>query len=149
MRGASQDGSLCQYELKDGFSRKIGFNSTLAFFVSGPKRTLNGSRTDPERIPNGSRTDPQRIPNGPRTPLEQIPNGPRTDPARIPNGPRTNPARTPGGANLLRDSITSKHLKTLENNPKTLQNLRKCSKHPKRQKRHRFFAAAVAAAKNR
>ena len=89
---------LAEYlrHLANGFSRKIGSNSRLAFFVSGPERTPNGSRTDPERTPNGPQTDPERIPNGPRT-----------DPERTPNGPRADPERTPGGANLLRDSIRS------------------------------------------
>ena len=36
-----------------GFSRKIGFNSRLAFFDSGPERIPNGFRTDAERTPNG------------------------------------------------------------------------------------------------
>ena len=64
-----------------GFSRKIGSNSTLAFFVSGPERIPN----DPVRSPNRARTDSEKIPYGART----IPNGPRTDPERTSNGPKT------------------------------------------------------------
>ena len=53
----------------NNFSRKIGCN-TLAFFVSGPERTPNGSRTDPEQTPHGS------TPHGSRSPLELISNRP-------------------------------------------------------------------------
>ena len=64
-------------EWNNGFSRKIGCNRTLAFFVSGPELTPNGPQTHAERTLNGPRTDPERILNGPRTDPDQTPNGPR------------------------------------------------------------------------
>ena len=104
----SPEASRLHENRHDDFSRKIGSNSTLAFFVSGPERNPNGVRTDPERIPNGPRTDPERTPHGPRmdpvrpsnrsrTDPEQTPRGPRANPARTPNGLRTDPERTPNG----------------------------------------------------
>ena len=75
------------------FSRKIGCNSTLAFFVSGPERF----KTDSERTPNGPGTDPERTPHGPRMDPVRPSNRSRTDPEQTPRGPRANPAQTPNG----------------------------------------------------
>ena len=98
---ANQESPFFQAYEPNGFSRKIGCNSRLAFFVSGPERISNGFRTDPERTPNGSRTDPERTPRGPHADLrgpcanpERTLNGPRADPERTPNGPRTDPGRS-------------------------------------------------------
>ena len=67
----------------NGFSRKIGCDSTLAFFVSGPERMPNGPRTEPERTPNVPRTDPERTPHEARMdPARTRPKVSRTCPER-------------------------------------------------------------------
>ena len=110
-------GPVCAYaNLLYDFSRKIGSNSRLAFFVSGPERTPNGLRTDAKRTPNGARTDPEQTLHAPRTDSERTsneartnPGAPRTNPEQTPNGSPTDPERTLVLLNLLRKPVIFDH----------------------------------------